>query len=88
MRLAIFIVWCAVGQMKTLSTQNYMQCFINLFFLTKIKSCNGGLDVKEERKDLKFGLKMFLPVRDSGDNFVISSALDLSMQILPTFVNQ
>jgi hypothetical protein len=43
------------------------------------------LDVKEDRKDLKFGLKMFLPVRDSGDNSVISSSLDLSMlQIIPT----
>jgi hypothetical protein len=45
--------------------------------------------VKEDRKDLKFGLKMFLPVRDSGDNSVISSSLDLSMlQIICILVNQ
>lgn len=37
--------------------------------------------MKEDRKDLKFGLKMFLPVSDSGDTAVISSSLDLSNQI-------
>jgi hypothetical protein len=58
------------------------------FLMLQIKSCNGGLDVKEERKDLKFGLKMFLPVRDSGDKSVISSALDLSMQIILTLYCQ
>ncbi|XP_059485726.1 glutamate--cysteine ligase regulatory subunit [Neocloeon triangulifer] len=46
------------------------------------KQCS--LDVQEERKDLKIGLKMFLPVRAPTDVTMISSALSKLMKELDT----